>query len=115
MCIVSHQCAVHYWTKPVEANEVATVVRPERTAFKASRAERTERETHDAVRGRGAADEAFDLALLSMWSLVCLRAGDGRRPCRYKRQTHQYRYIEHQTHRSIWTTTNCSILQTFKA
>lgn len=45
-----------------------------------------ERETHDAVRRRGAADKALDLALLSMRSLVCLGAGDGRRPCRYKQQ-----------------------------
>lgn len=47
---------------------------------------RVERETHDAVRRRGAADKALDLALLSMRSLVRLGAGDGRRPCRYKQQ-----------------------------
>lgn len=101
MCIVSHQGAVHYWTKPVEANEVAAVTRPEsprscENGEKACRAQRAERETHDAVRRRGAADEALDLALLPVRSLVCLGAGDGRRPWRYKEQTCSN--IEHQTH-----------------
>lgn len=100
MCIVSHQCAVHYWTKPVIANLVTTVTRRESPRSsenheKVRRVLRVERGTHNAVGRRGATDEALDLTLLSMRSLVCLGAGDGGRSCRYKQQTHHY--LQHQT------------------